>query len=89
MLVSARTQHPGCLAAACTAVQPRIVLLDVGIVTCLSEVDQHNMLNLFRSLSGLDGQGIAHAVLQFLGQPPETGSVMLCAHLVGNLGMSG
>jgi len=48
--------------------QPKIVLLDVGMVTRLSDTDQHNMLDLFRSLSGMDGQGIANAVLQFSGQ---------------------
>ena len=36
--------------------------------TCLSQVDQHNMLGLFTSLSGMDGQGVANAVLSFSGQ---------------------
>ncbi len=45
-----------------------MVLLDVGMVTRLSEMDQHNMLGLFTSLSGMDGQGVANAVLSFSGQ---------------------
>ncbi len=48
--------------------QPKVVLLDVGMVTRLSEIDQHNMLGLFTSLSGMDGQGVANAVLSFSGQ---------------------
>ncbi|KAL0040620.1 hypothetical protein WJX77_012568 [Trebouxia sp. C0004] len=48
--------------------RPKVVLLDVGMVTRLSEVDQHNMLGLFTSLSGMDGQGIANAVLSFSGE---------------------
>lgn len=48
--------------------QPKVVLLDVGMVTRLSQVDQHNMLGLFTSLSGMDGQGVANAVLSFSGQ---------------------
>ena len=49
--------------------QPRIVLLDVGMVTRLSNADQHNMVNLFQSLLGMDGRGIAKAVLSFSGKP--------------------
>ena len=45
-----------------------MVLLDVGMVTRLSELDQHTMLGLFTSLSGMDGQGVANAVLSFSGQ---------------------
>jgi len=48
--------------------QPKVVLLDVGMATRLSELDQHNMLGLFTSLSGMDGQGVANAVLSFSGQ---------------------
>ncbi|KAL0042711.1 hypothetical protein WJX79_008376 [Trebouxia sp. C0005] len=48
--------------------QPKVVLLDVGMVTRLSQVDQHNMLGLFTSLSGMDGQGVANAVLSFSGE---------------------
>ena len=49
--------------------QPKIVLLDVGMVTRLSSADQHNMVDLFQSLMGMDGQGIANAVLSFSGKP--------------------
>ncbi|KAL0049468.1 hypothetical protein WJX82_003073 [Trebouxia sp. C0006] len=48
--------------------QPKVVLLDVGMVTRLSEMDQHNILGLFTSLSGMDGQGVANAVLSFSGE---------------------
>ncbi len=48
--------------------QPKVVLLDVGMVTRLSKMDQDNMLGLFTSLSGMDGQGVANAVLSFSGQ---------------------
>lgn len=48
--------------------QPRIVLLDVGMVTRLSTADQQNMVKLFQSLLGMDGQGIANAVLSFSGK---------------------
>lgn len=39
------------------------------MVTRLSSADQHNMVNLFQSLLGMDGQGIANAVLSFSGKP--------------------
>lgn len=52
--------------------QPKIVLLDVGMVTRLSSADQHNMVDLFQSLLGMDGQGIANAVLSFSGKPTCT-----------------
>lgn len=52
--------------------QPRIVLLDVGMVTRLSTADQQNMVKLFQSLLGMDGQGIANAVLSF------SGELMIC-----------
>ncbi|KAL3130565.1 hypothetical protein ABBQ38_008372 [Trebouxia sp. C0009 RCD-2024] len=48
--------------------QPRIVLLDVGMVTRLSTADQQNMVKLFQSLLGMDGQGIANAALSFSGE---------------------
>ena len=37
----------------------------MGILTRLSEMDQHKMLGLVTSLSGMDGQGVANAVLSF------------------------
>ena len=48
--------------------QPKLVLLDVGMVTRLSTADQQNMVKLFQSLLGMDGQGIADAVLSFSGK---------------------
>ena len=38
------------------------------MVTRLSSADQHNMVDLFQSLLGMDGQGIANAVLSFSGK---------------------
>jgi len=64
--------------------QPKVVLLDVGMVTRLSEVDQHNMLGLFTSLSGMDGQGVANAVLNFSGQSCH--GAMLSVQRVTNVG---
>ena len=58
--------------------QPRIVLLDVGMVTRLSSADQHHMVDLFQSLFGMDGQGIANAVLSFSGKPMIHVNVMSC-----------
>ena len=46
------------------------MLLDAGMVTRLSETDRKNMLKLFQSLCGLDGRGVAKAVLSFSGQSP-------------------
>ncbi|KAL3144219.1 hypothetical protein ABBQ32_003998 [Trebouxia sp. C0010 RCD-2024] len=66
--------------------QPRIVLLDVGMVTRLSTADQQNMVKLFQSLLGMDGQGIANAVLSFSGEKqtctdPCAFAASLTAHL--------
>ncbi|KAL3130566.1 hypothetical protein ABBQ38_008372 [Trebouxia sp. C0009 RCD-2024] len=66
--------------------QPRIVLLDVGMVTRLSTADQQNMVKLFQSLLGMDGQGIANAALSFSGEKqtctdPCAFAASLAAHL--------
>ena len=49
------------------------------MVTRLSDVDQHNMLHLFTALSGMDGPGIAKAVLSFSGQAASVWYMGLCA----------
>ena len=50
--------------------QPRIVLLDAGMVTRMSGADQQNPLQLFRAFTQKDGQGVAKAILQFSGSLP-------------------
>lgn len=44
---------------------PRIVLLDVGMTAKLSEDEQCNLINFFKSLSSLDGTQIADSILGF------------------------
>ncbi|KAK9808945.1 hypothetical protein WJX72_006758 [[Myrmecia] bisecta] len=48
--------------------QPRIVLLDVGMATHLSREDQTNMYNLFRAFAFMDGAAVARWTLAFAGQ---------------------
>ncbi|KAI8469109.1 MAG: hypothetical protein J3K34DRAFT_459528 [Monoraphidium minutum] len=47
--------------------QPRIVLLDVGMATELSREDQTNMVGLFRAFSQMEGADAADWVLRFSG----------------------
>jgi hypothetical protein len=48
--------------------QPRIVLLDVGMATELSGEDQKNMVGLFRAFSQLEGAAAADWILRFSGE---------------------
>jgi aarF domain-containing kinase len=47
--------------------QPRLVLLDVGMATELSPEDQTNMLGLFKCFAALDGRGAGTWILRFSG----------------------
>lgn len=47
--------------------QPSLVLLDVGMATELSSVDQENMVGLFRSFAAMDGRACAQWTLRFSG----------------------
>ena len=67
--------------------QPRIVLLDAGMVTRMSGADQHNMLQLFRAFTQKDGQGVANAILQFSGALPACLPACLSACLPACLTM--
>ena len=44
------------------------MLLDAGMVTHMSNMDQQHMLQLFQSFTNMDGQGVANAILQFSGE---------------------
>lgn len=44
---------------------PRIVLLDVGMTTRLSDTEQSNLVSFFQSLTSLDGHHIAESILSF------------------------
>lgn len=44
---------------------PRIVLLDVGMTTRLSDTEQSNLVSFFQSLTSLDGNKIAESILSF------------------------
>lgn len=48
--------------------QPRIVLLDVGMATELTPKDQTNMVGLFKAFSQLEGREAADWVLKFSGE---------------------
>lgn len=60
--------------------QPRLVLLDAGMVTHMSQLDQQHMLQLFRSFTQRDGQGVANAILHFSGRDWST-LAWCCCHL--------
>ncbi|KAG2448971.1 hypothetical protein HYH02_005725 [Chlamydomonas schloesseri] len=47
--------------------QPSLVLLDVGMATELSPVDQENMVGLFRSFAAMDGRACGEWTLRFSG----------------------
>lgn len=47
---------------------PRMVLLDAGMATRLSPLDQINMVGLFESFARLDGRCLADWVLKFAGE---------------------
>ena len=47
--------------------QPRLILLDVGMATELSSEDQSNMLGLFKSFAALDGREAGSWILKFCG----------------------
>ncbi|KXZ44199.1 hypothetical protein GPECTOR_71g560 [Gonium pectorale] len=47
--------------------QPSLVLLDVGMATELSPVDQVNMVGLFRSFAAMDGRACGEWTLRFSG----------------------
>lgn len=66
--------------------QPRIVLIDAGMATELSRLDQHNMLHLFQAFAELDGAAMAKHALAFAGPaqrcidaPAFTSAVAECA----------
>ena len=44
---------------------PRIVLLDVGMTTRLTEVEQGNLVRFFDNLTSMDGHSIAESILSF------------------------
>ena len=44
---------------------PRIVLLDVGMTTRLSDTEQNNLVSFFQSLTSMDGSSIADSILSF------------------------
>jgi predicted unusual protein kinase regulating ubiquinone biosynthesis (AarF/ABC1/UbiB family) len=52
-------------AARASWLQPRIVLLDVGMATELSSRDQDCMLGLFRAFAAMDGRAAARWILKF------------------------
>lgn len=51
--------------------QPQIVLLDVGMATEMSDVDQRNMIGLFQSFAAMDGHGVGKWTLAFSGARHE------------------
>ncbi|KAK9866074.1 hypothetical protein WJX84_003580 [Apatococcus fuscideae] len=53
--------------AAIDLLRPRLVLLDVGMATALSKMDQTNMMHLFRAFSEKDAPAMADATLAFSG----------------------
>ena len=48
--------------------QPSIVLLDVGMVTCLARQEQLLLTQMFRAFSSMDGASMARAALAFSGE---------------------
>lgn len=61
--------------------QPKIVLLDTGMIVELSREDKDSLMGFFKSLTKMDGRGLGQAILKMaVGETCKVGArVLLCS----------